>query len=63
MPEDKVAALQAKAMASLPSGPIGSYGIGRGGFDAAALPAWLAVGLPLAWGVWITLQSAVKIFS
>ena len=24
--------------------------------------AWLAVGVPLAWGVWKTLESALKIF-
>ena len=48
--------------AALPSGPVGSHGIGLGGLDAKALLAWLAVGIPIAWGVWITLQSAVKIF-
>jgi len=26
-------------------------------------PAWLAVGIPLAWGVWVTLQKAALIFS
>jgi hypothetical protein len=24
--------------------------------------AWLAVGIPLAWGVWVTLQQAAKLF-
>ena len=61
MKDDEVAALQAKA-SGLPSGPIGSHGIGLGGFDATAALAWLGVGIPLAWGVWITLQSAIKIF-
>ena len=61
MKEEDVAALQSKS-ASLPSGPIGSHGIGLGGFDAKAALAWLAVGIPIAWGVWITLQSAIKIF-
>jgi MFS family permease len=61
MKDDEVAALQAKA-AALPSGPLGSQGIGLGGLDAKALLAWLAVGIPIAWGVWITLQSAVRIF-
>jgi MFS family permease len=46
----------------LPS-PSGSFGIGMGGgFSPAILAAWLAVGAPIAWGVWQTLQSAVKIF-
>jgi hypothetical protein len=24
--------------------------------------AWLFVGIPLAWGVWVTLQNAIKLF-
>ena len=27
------------------------------------IAAWLAVGLPLAWGVWITLQKTAALFS
>jgi hypothetical protein len=38
-----------------------SQGIGRGGFDFAALLAWLAVGLPLAWGAYETLLKAMKL--
>ena len=40
----------------------GSHGIGRGGFSVPALLAWAAVGLPLAWGVWITLSKAIVLF-
>jgi MFS family permease len=41
----------------------GSFGIGLGGgFDVKTLLAWAAVCIPLAWGVWQTLGSAVKIF-
>jgi hypothetical protein len=29
---------------------------------ALALAAWLAVGIPLAWGVWITLEKALVLF-
>ncbi len=47
---------------ALPSGPIGSHGIGLGGFDLKTALAWAAVGVPLAWGVWKTLESALKIF-
>ena len=61
MKEEDVAALQAKSVAQS-SGPSGSYGIGLGGFDAKAALAWLGVGIPLGWGVWITLQSAIRIF-
>src|SRR5450631_14616 len=39
-----------------------SYGIGRGGFDIKAGLAWATVGIPLAWGVWKTLENAAKIF-
>jgi MFS family permease len=38
-------------------------GIGRGGLDAIAVLAWMAVGIPLFWGVWKTLENAAKIFS
>jgi MFS family permease len=40
----------------------------QAGGDAAASPgwivtaAWLAVGVPIAWGVWVTLQQAAKLF-
>ncbi len=37
-------------------------GIGRSGLDAKAVLAWAAVGIPLAWGIWKTLENAAKIF-
>jgi len=40
----------------------GSFGIGLGGLDAKAALFWAFVGIPLAWGVWKTLESAIKIF-
>jgi hypothetical protein len=43
-------------------GSKGAYGIGRGGLDANAFIAWAAVGIPLAWDVWKTLENAAKIF-
>jgi MFS family permease len=60
MSEAEVAKLQA-ATASASAGPSGSYGIGRGGLDVKAALFWAFVGIPLAWGVWNTLQSAAKI--
>ena len=36
--------------------------VGTGGAGVAVILAWLAVGLPLAWGVWQTLQKAVVLF-
>jgi MFS family permease len=40
----------------------GSFGIGLGGLDARVASAWLAVGVPIAWGVYMTLLGAAKIF-
>ena len=40
----------------------GSFGIGKGGLDAKAVPFWLLVGIPLAWGVWTTVQKAIVLF-
>jgi MFS family permease len=45
-----------------PSGSSKAYGIGRGGLDAKAVVVWATVTIPLAWGVWKTLENAVKIF-
>jgi hypothetical protein len=61
MTEEDIKAAEAdKAHAG---GPIGSFGIGRGGLTFRALLAWLAVGIPLAWGVSVTLEKAVLLFS
>ncbi len=38
------------------------FGIGRGEFDARAALAWFAVGLPIAWGAWVALASALVLF-
>ncbi len=39
-----------------------SYGIGRGGLDGKAAVAWAVVGLPILWGMWITLSKALVLF-
>jgi MFS family permease len=62
MSADEVAKLQAATAKSLASTPSGSFGIGLGGLDAKAALFWAFVGIPLAWGVWITLKNAVRIF-
>ncbi|MBD9367759.1 OFA family MFS transporter [Xanthomonas sp. XNM01] len=36
--------------------------IGNGGHPLLVVLAWLAVGIPLAWGMWITLQKAFVLF-
>jgi MFS family permease len=61
MSDAAVAKLQAASATAGASGPSGSYGIGFGGLDGKAALFWAFVGIPLLWGVWITLQSAAKI--
>jgi len=60
MSDDEVA----KAQAGKSAGGVqsGSFGIGKGGLDTKAGLFWLFVGIPLAWGVYKTLESAAKIF-
>lgn len=62
MSDDEVAAEQAKLKAKSTTATSGSFGIGKGGIDAKALPFWLLVGIPLAWGVWTTVEKAVALF-
>jgi MFS family permease len=59
MKPEEVAALQAKTGGAAGGG---DYGIGRGGLDGKALAFWCFVGIPIAWGVWITLKNAIIIF-
>jgi MFS family permease len=61
MSDEEVASLQAKTAAAN-AGPTGSFGIGKGGFDGKAALVWAAVGLPLLWGVWVTLKSSFALF-
>ena len=60
MNADEVAKLRAKGTGSA-AAQSGSFGIGKGGFDVKAALFWAFVGIPLAWGVWKTLESAAKI--
>ncbi len=62
MSEAEVAKLQAATAAASAMSATGSFGIGKGGFDTKAALFWAFVGVPLAWGVWKTLESAVRIF-
>jgi hypothetical protein len=50
---DRKAAERVKATAAAPS---------TEGLDLKAVLAWAAVGIPLAWGVWITLEKALVLF-
>lgn len=62
MSAEEVAKLQAESAKTEAGIQHGSFGIGKGGLDARAALFWAFVGVPLLWGVWKTLESAVKIF-
>jgi MFS family permease len=62
MSQEEVAKLQAASAQSAAATPSGSFGIGKGGLDAQAVLFWAFVGIPLAWGIWITLKNAARIF-
>jgi MFS family permease len=62
MSTDEVARLQAAGAKREAAVQHGSFGIGKGGLDVKAALFWAFVGVPLAWGVWKTLESAIKIF-
>jgi hypothetical protein len=61
MSDAEVAKLQAANAKSAAAVQAGSFGIGKGGLDIKAAAFWAFVGIPLAWGVWKTLESAAKI--
>jgi MFS family permease len=57
----KLDALQHEASAS--SAPVAAtVAEGTASPNWAIAGAWLAVGIPIAWGVWVTLKQAVKLF-
>jgi len=62
MSPEEVAKLQAASARSEAATPSGSFGIGKGGLDAQSAVFWAFVGIPLAWGIWITLKNAMRIF-
>jgi MFS family permease len=62
MQDEEVEALQAEDRKAAAHIKAGSFGIGGGRLNLTVILAWLAVGLPLAWGVWITLEKALVLF-
>ena len=60
MDEDEVQAIQSRHFAADADGR--SFGIGRGLIDFKAALAWIAVGVPIVWGVWVTVMSTRAIF-
>ena len=61
MPESAVAELQRKP-ATLDADTGSSHGIGLGGLTPGVTVAWLAVGIPLLWGFWVTVSKALVLF-
>ena len=61
MSPEEVAKLQAAGAKREAGLQHGSFGIGKGGLDLRAALFWAFVGIPLAWGAWKTLESAIKI--
>jgi MFS family permease len=59
MKDEEVAALQAKSRGLA---AVSSLGIGQWRLDATSILAWLVVGIPIAWGAWITLSNALVLF-
>jgi MFS family permease len=64
MSEADVAAEQAKVKAAPSNGsaPGSDANLGTGGLDAKAALFWLFVGIPLAWGIWNTVEKALVLF-
>jgi MFS family permease len=55
-------ATDTNAPATAPPRPARSAGIGRGGLTPAAGLAWAVVVIPILWGTWRTLGTAVSLF-
>jgi MFS family permease len=62
MSEADVATEQAKHKSSATAHTTGSFGIGMGGLDFKAALFWLFVGIPLGWGIWNTVKTALVLF-
>ncbi len=61
MPDSEVAQIQARAQ-TFAAEHAGSYGIGRGGLDGKAALAWGVLAIPMLYGGWVTLGSALVLF-
>lgn len=59
---DAELAASAKGGNATALGRTSDYGIGRGGVTPLAILAWVAVGVPIAWGIWSTVSKAMILF-
>ncbi len=62
MRPEEVAALQAQSRPAAGAQQERTEAPQRSGLDGRVALAWLAVGLPIAWGVWVTLSTALVLF-
>jgi hypothetical protein len=66
MTEEELAAERKLAherdMAKSSGGAAVAADVGAGSHPLILLLAWSAVGIPLAWGIWITLEKALILF-
>ena len=63
MSDDDLAAEHAKHLPANSNGATTSDGgIGMGGLSVKAALFWLFVGIPLAWGIWNTVEKALVLF-
>jgi len=62
MSDVQLAEVRKQAHEFSPASSSGSGAVGSGGLSLVTAAAWLAVGIPLAWGVWQTLQKAAVLF-
>jgi hypothetical protein len=62
MSEAEVAAENAKLKAAPTGAATATDGIGMGGLDFKSALFWLFVGIPLAWGIWNTVEKALVLF-
>ena len=63
MTEEDLATLQTRGDRRSDADQSKTLGIGPGGLDGRTALAWTAVGVPIAWGVWVTLSQALILFS
>jgi hypothetical protein len=62
MKDEEVAALQALHSAAAAVTGAKAAVVEKTGPDIKAILAWAVVGIPLAWGIWITLDQALALF-
>jgi MFS family permease len=62
MSEAEVAAVQTGRKPVAAAAEPASSAIGKGRLDARAASFWLLVGVPLAWGIWNTVEKALALF-